>query len=107
MRKIFATALLLALISTAALAGGSKGSWTGYVSDAKCGAKVNAECAKKCADAGQPLVFVNDADKSVLPVANQEALKDHAGHHVKVEGSLDNNTLTVDNVSMVADEGSK
>ncbi|HYL12139.1 MAG TPA: hypothetical protein VEV41_03840 [Terriglobales bacterium] len=107
MKKIFATAVLLALMATAALAGGSKGSWTGYVSDAKCGAKVNAECAKKCADAGQPLVFVNDADKSVLPVANQEALKDHAGHHVKVEGSLDNNTLTVDNVSMVADEGAK
>jgi hypothetical protein len=107
MKKSFAIAVLLALMATAALAGGSKGSWTGYVSDAKCGAKVNAECAKKCADAGQPLVFVNDADKSVLPVANQEALKEHAGHHVKIEGSLDNNTLTVDNVSMVADESAK
>jgi len=96
MKKMLAISALLALLVTAAMAGGSKGSWTGYVSDAKCGAKVNADCAKKCAEAGQPLVFVNDADKT-----NQEALKDHAGHHVKVEGSMDNNTLTVDNVSMV------
>ena len=101
MKKMLAISALLALMVTAALAGGSKGTWTGYVSDAKCGAKVNADCAKKCAEAGQPLVFVNDADKSVLPVANQEALKEHAGHHVKIEGSMDNRTLTVDNVSMV------
>ena len=100
-KKMLAVAALLALLVTAALAGGSKGSWTGYVSDAKCGAKVNADCAKKCVEAGQPVVFVNDADKSVVPVANQAALKDHAGHHVKIEGSMDNNTLTVDNVSMV------
>jgi hypothetical protein len=106
MRKILAVAAVLALATTIALAGGSKGSWTGYVSDAKCGAKVDADCAKKCAEAGQALVFVNDADKSVVPVANQDALKEHAGHHVKVEGTLDNNTLTVDNVSMV-EESSK
>ena len=67
----------------------------GMVSDAKCGAKVDAACAKKCADAGEKLVFVDDADQKVWTVNNQDALKGHAGHHVQVkaaehdDGSID------------------
>ena len=37
----------------------------GMVSDAKCGAKVDAACAQKCADAGEKLVFVNDAAQRI------------------------------------------
>ena len=67
----------------------------GLVSDAKCGAKVDAACAQKCADAGEKLVFVDDADQKVWTVNNQEALKGHAGHHIQVkaaehdDGSID------------------
>jgi len=67
----------------------------GMVSDAKCGAKVDAACAQKCADAGEKLVFVDDADQKVWTVNNQDALKGHAGHHVQVkaaeheDGSID------------------
>ena len=67
----------------------------GMVSDAKCGAKVDAACAQKCADAGEKLVFVDDADQKVWTVNNQDSLKGHAGHHVQVkaaehdDGSID------------------
>jgi hypothetical protein len=103
MKKLMAVTFLLALTATWALAGSEKGSWTGQVSDAKCAPKVNAQCNKKCIEGGQAVVFVNDKDGSVIAVANQDALKEHAGHHVKVDGSMADNKLTVDKVTMVGD----
>jgi len=72
----------------------------GWVSDEKCGAKDvdNADCAKKCAEAGSKLVFVSEKDKSILNVDNQDALRGHEGHHVKVVGQVDNGTLHVTRV---------
>jgi hypothetical protein len=103
MKRIFAVSALIALLATGVLAKNQR--WTGYVSDAKCGAKVDAACAKKCIEAGEKVVFVNDGDKVVIPVANPEALKGHEGHHVMVEGKLENNTLTVSKVKMVDEAG--
>ena len=90
-------------------AGGKSTTLTGWVSDEKCGAKDvdNADCAKKCAEAGSKLVFVSEKDKSVINVDNQDALKGHEGHHVKVTGKLDNGTLHVDKVSMLGQEKGK
>jgi hypothetical protein len=107
MKKTFAGTTLLALMATGAFAAANSGTWTGRVSDAKCGAKVDAACAKKCADAGQAHVFVNDADQGILKVANQDALKGHEGHHVKLEGSVEDGTLTVSRVSMLPDQTTK
>jgi hypothetical protein len=75
----------------------------GWVSDEKCGAKDidNADCAKKCAEAGSKLVFVSEKDKSVMAVDNQDALKGHEGHHVRVTGTVSNGTLHVDKVDML------
>jgi hypothetical protein len=101
MKQTLAIAAVTVCMTIAVMAAPKDGSWTGYVSDAKCGAKVDAACAKKCADAGEARVFVNDGDKSVLKVSNQDALKGHEGHHVKVNGSVDGDTLTVASVSMV------
>jgi len=107
MKKIFAIAAMVAMFSLAASAAGKKGTWTGWVGDEKCGAHVKADCAKKCLDAGEKMVFVTDKDKQVIPVANPEALKDHAGHHVKVKGTLDNGTLTVASASMMKNQTMK
>jgi hypothetical protein len=101
MKKILAVSGLMALLAVGVVAKNQR--WTGYVSDAKCGAKVDAACAKRCIEAGEKVVFVNDGDKTVIPVANPEALKGHEGHHVLVEGKLENNTLTVSKVKMVDD----
>jgi hypothetical protein len=69
----------------------------GWISDEKCGANVDADCAKKCEAAGMKMVFVN-SDKSVIPVSNPETLKGLAGQHVSIKGKLDNGKLTVSTV---------
>ncbi len=112
MKKLFVVLVLVLVVSMFSFAAGSKdkaksGSWTGWISDAKCGAKVDAACAKKCIDAGEKAVFVNDQDKAVYPIANQDAVKGHAGHHVMVKGSMDGDTLTVASVSMEKDQTMK
>jgi hypothetical protein len=82
---------------------------SGWVSDEKCGAKDidNADCVKKCAEAGSKLVFVSEKDKSILNVDNQDALKGHEGHYVSVTGKIDNGTLHVDKVSMLKEPDDK
>ncbi len=82
---------------------GKNGTWSGWISDERCGAKFDSACAKKCVDAGQKAVFVDEKDKAVYAVANQDAVKSHAGHHVQVKGTLANNTLTVSSVDMLKD----
>ena len=108
--------LALVLISIVALAsiamGGRRTSgpsaankWDGWVSDDKCGAKgadpSHAACATKCVTGGASIVFVAGKDKTVYKVDNQDALKDHVGHHVSVEGTLNGDTLHVDKVTML------
>jgi hypothetical protein len=74
----------------------------GWVSDEKCGTKVNIECARKCAAAGVKVVFV-DANQKIVPVANQDSLKGFAGQHVSIRGKLDNGVLKVDSVKAIPD----
>jgi hypothetical protein len=109
MKKVVSAVGLVTIVAVLSFAGetGKSGSWNGWVSDAKCGAKLNAACAKKCIDAGEKPVLVTDNDQKVLNVSNPDTLKDHAGHHVKVDGTLDGNTLTVKQVSMLQDQTMK
>lgn len=113
MKKIAAVLTIVVLsLGAASLAfayqnsSSSKAKVTGWVVDEKCGAKVANEhgsaCAKRCVEGGQPVVLVDDKDQSVLKVANQDALKSHAGEHVTVNGSVDNGTLHVDSVAAAA-----
>lgn len=107
MKKMFAVMSIVAMFSLTALAGAKKGTWTGWVSDEKCGAKVNADCAKKCIDGGQKMVFVNDKNHDVLAIANPDVLKGHEGHHIKVKGTVDNGALTVASASMMKSQTMK
>lgn len=113
MRRIALTLLAAAfLVSVSVAKDAAKGKATkvtGWVSDEKCGAKDidNADCTKKCAEAGSKLVVVSEKDKSVINVDNQDALKGHEGHHVRITGTMDNGTLHVDKVDMVKESGSK
>ncbi|HET8668010.1 MAG TPA: hypothetical protein VFM10_08525 [Terriglobales bacterium] len=104
-RVIFA---LVALWAVAAMAAPDAGSWNGWVSDSKCrGADHSAACVKKCLAAGNAMVFVDDADKSVLPIANPDSLAGHEGHHVKVQGTVENGKLNVSKVEMLPDQKGK
>lgn len=99
-RLVVLSALLLTLtVATYA----ADQTYTGWVMDQKCateGAKPNVDCAKKCIEGGSPMVLVNDADKNMLTVANPKALQDHIGQHVRVQGTLANNKLTVKSAEM-------
>lgn len=101
MKKLLSAAVLvLSLSSVSAFAE----TWNGTISDAMCGAKhVNAtkadqECAQKCVKGGEPAVFVS-GDK-VYKIDNQDAVKDHVGHKVKLTGTMEGDTIHVEKVSM-------
>lgn len=81
----------------------------GVVSDAKCGAKVAEGCTQKCVDAGEKMVFVNDADQKVWTVNNQDALKGHAGHHIQVKAAVhDDGSIDVKGApKMIAEKKAK
>lgn len=106
MKKLLLVLFACAFLTSASVAKDKAPKTTkmsGWVSDEKCGVKDidNADCAKKCAEAGSKLVFVSEKDKSVINVDNQDALKGHEGHHVSVTGTVDNGTLHVDKVTML------
>ena len=48
-------------------------------------------------------VFVNDKDKQTWDISNQDAVKGHEGHHVRVKAKLDesNHSLNVDKLTMM------
>lgn len=115
MKKLGLILLAFAFLASSAVAkdkasGAKATSMSGYITDAKCAAKPgadlsNADCAKKCAEKGEKLVFVGDKDRKIYAVDNQDALKGHEGHHVRVTGKEDNGTLHVDKVSMLKSQG--
>lgn len=72
-------------------------SWTGWISDSKCGAKMTGYCAKACISAGEKPVFVSE-DKQVIPISNPEILKGFEGEHVAVKGSVSEGKLTIANI---------
>jgi hypothetical protein len=79
----------------------------GYVADSKCGAKgkTNAECTKKCLQAGAKMVVVTDNDDKVLTVENPDALAGHEGHHVAVTGHVSGDSIHVESVKMLSSSG--
>jgi len=103
MRIRFALVMVLVLLVSAVTIA-SEASWTGYIADSKCGAKAAhegaRECTVKCVKEGAKYVFVNDADKKVYAIADQDKVADHAGHHVTVKGSLEGDTMKVASVEM-------
>lgn len=104
MKAKFVAGLALALC-TAGITFGADGSWTGYISDSECGAKganeKHAACATKCVkEKGAKYVFVNDADKKVYAIDDQDKVAAHAGHHVTVMGTVSGDSLKLTGISM-------
>ena len=95
---------MAALIVLSGFALASEGSWTGYITDSKCGVRGAhegaGECATKCVKEGAKYVFVNDPDKKVYAVDAQDKVAAHAGHHVTVTGTVDGDTLKLTAIDM-------
>jgi hypothetical protein len=108
MNSRFSVVLALAFLAAVLTSSAADASWTGYIADSKCGAQAAndgaRECTLKCVKAGAKYVFVNDRDKKVYAIDDQDQSKvaDHAGHHVSVKGALDGQTLKLSSIEMAA-----
>ncbi len=104
MRKfVLGLAGMLALALTA-----MAGEWSGYISDAGCAKKQGAAkvasadhagCAEGCIKKGDKAVLVTE-DGKVYQIANQDKVKEHAGHKVTIEGDMSGDSITVAEVKM-------
>jgi hypothetical protein len=88
---------------------GTKGAWTGWITDDHCGAKGakagHKGCAEQCISKGGKLVFYNTADEKIYSLDNQDLAKQHLGHEVKVTGEADGTAIKV--ASIAAAEAGK
>ena len=76
----------------------------GGISDSKCAAHGLKKCSNKEHLAnGAKLVVVTDKGGEICTVTNPDTVADHQGHHVKVDGKLDESakTITVAKVEML------
>ena len=100
-------AVLFATLGLATRADDKTMSWTGWISDSHCGAKGMSADHKSCAQTcvktkGASWVFVNDSDKKVLAIKNQDAVNGDKdlGQEVKLTGHLnDDGSLQVDSIA--------
>ena len=102
LRKIALSSFVLLLLIGLPL---QAAEWTGWITDEHCGAKGASEghkgCALKCADGGAALVFYNPADEKTYKLSDQAAAKANIGHKVKVVGTIEGETITVESISEV------
>ncbi len=104
-----------ALIVVAGLSlGASKateGSWTGWVTDTKCGAKgTTAEheaCAKKCVGEGEKYALYTPADKKIYVLDPQDQAAAHVGHQVTVKGAVEGDTIKISSIEPVKEKSAK
>jgi hypothetical protein len=108
MKRLLICSLALVLVAGFSLASAKDnkdGSWTGWVTDSMCGAKggsaKHADCANKCVkEHGAKYALYNPADKKVYVLDPQDKLAEHAGHFVKVTGTVDGETIKVKSIEM-------
>lgn len=96
LKNLLVLTCALALSASMALAE----SWTGYVSDSKCGAKHNKgtqadiNCVTGCIKGGADAVLV--VGDKVVTIANKDKVSDFYGRKVTVTGKLAGDKLTVE-----------
>jgi hypothetical protein len=77
--------------------------FSGYVIDETCAGKPamkgNEACARKCIKGGSPAVLLT-ADAVVYKLDDQAKAVEHAGHKVKVTGTLAGDTIKIENIAV-------
>jgi hypothetical protein len=93
--------VMLSLLFVTIAYAGDKGTWTGYISDAHCGAKedlaTHAACAQKCVKGGETPVFVI-GDK-VYAISNPKKVAKFIGDKVKITGTITDNSISIAKIS--------
>jgi hypothetical protein len=107
MRTVLVAGIATLLLGVGAAA--ADATWTGQISDSRCGAKhtdakrgkkmSDRDCALACAAQGAQFVLVSDG--TVYKLMNHDAdLRAHAGHTVKVTGTLTGESIRVAKIEM-------
>lgn len=79
-------------------------SWTGYISDSKCGkthvdaSQKSIDCVKKCVDGGAEPVFV--VGDKIYHINGADKVKDHLGHKVIISGAKNGDTISIKSLKM-------
>ena len=101
-RRVIMLGVTLLIFGCLALAA-DKSTFNGVVSDSHCGAKHSSAsdaatgCVKGCVKGGASYVLVT-SDGKVYQLDNQDKFKDYAGKSVKVTGTANNDSISVDSV---------
>jgi hypothetical protein len=107
MKKLFLTLMLASGVLTFA----AEQTWTGKISDSKCGVSHKAgehgaskmsdhDCVVACVKGGAKYAFVRGG--KVYNIGNQDfaGLEEHAGHMVRLTGDMSGDTITVSKIEM-------
>jgi len=91
----------LGLFVAAAAFAADKGTWTGFISDAHCGAKGNneahASCAKECVKKGYAPVFV--VGDKVYTITDPKKVSDYVGDKVTITGTITGDKIDIEKIS--------
>ena len=85
-------------------AGAFAAEWTGYIVDSSCAGhksdmgatEEHAACSARCIKGGAAAVLVSEG--KVYKISNQDKVVPHAGKKVTLSGSVDGDTITVEEV---------
>jgi len=96
----------LALLWGTALAQKSNGEseqFTGWITDAKCAkaGHYKGESHKKCIAAGETVVFVDEADRTIYVVSNADGVKDKVGKRVTLSATFKEDALEAEAVTVI------
>ena len=93
--------LLIGIFFSIAAYAGDKGTWTGFISDAHCGAKGNNEghsdCAKKCVKEGYAPVFV--VGDKVYTISDVKKASKYVGDKVTITGTITGESIDIEKIS--------
>jgi hypothetical protein len=111
-KRLLVFVMVLVFAASLTLAGDKEkkdGSWVGWVTDTHCGAKganaKHADCAKKCVETHDAkYALYTPADKKVYVLEPQDKAAGHAGHHVKVTGTVDGEKIQVKSIEMTGEQ---
>ena len=99
-KLVFGSVLTLSLCSFAAFAD----NLTGYVSESHCAAKhsspsaANTKCIQTCLKGGSDPVLVSEGKVYKFDAASKDQAVAHAGENVKIDGTLNGDTVTVSSI---------
>ncbi len=113
-KRLLICAFALVVLAGLSLAAGKakEGSWTGWVTDTKCGAKgtnpEHAACAKKCVGEGtEKYALYTPADKKIYVLDPQDQAAAHVAHQVTVKGTVEGDTIKISSIEPVKEKGDK